>query len=332
MSDNISDSLIEYELLVSRAFIYGPFTLVVYDYLLTIDDEIDRFWRHGGFFTFGTALFILNRYMTLLGTVPIVAEFTLTTTNPMNFQVRVLCSDLHQYHQYFAVASQLLVAVMLVTRTYALYQRNNKVLAFMVFVTVAALAFSLVMLLTGPDDTSTLSDHLKALHCPVVTGQATNIGTGAAWSGMLAFDIMIFALTVYKALRCGSRAGLFAVLLRDGSIYFAVMIVCNVGNIASYLVGGPLLSGFLTTVTNVLSSILISRLMLNLRDPAIRHRTSRHSGPLTTTRGDLSAPENSSGSRTGELTEDIALDTVWVTSNWREGEDLEYSEDAYAVR
>lgn len=37
-----------------------------------------------------------------------------------------------------------------------------------------------------------------------------------AWSGIMTFDIIVFALTVYKAIRVGYKVPLIQVLIRDG--------------------------------------------------------------------------------------------------------------------
>ena len=38
-----------------------------------------------------------------------------------------------------------------------------------------------------------------------------------AWSGIMTFDIIVFALTVYKAIKVGYRVQLIQVLIRDGT-------------------------------------------------------------------------------------------------------------------
>ena len=38
----------------------------------------------------------------------------------------------------------------------------------------------------------------------------------SAWSGIMMFDIIVFALTVYKGFRVGSQVPLIQVLIRDG--------------------------------------------------------------------------------------------------------------------
>ncbi|ESK87062.1 hypothetical protein Moror_11943 [Moniliophthora roreri MCA 2997] len=113
-------------------------------------------------------------------------------------------------------------------------------------------------------------------------------GLGLAWAGMLIFDTMIFCLTLYRALsmRRVSRS-LLTILLRDGTVYFAVMICVSLGNILTFFLGQGQIRGAPTTLTNVISSVMISRLMLNLRDPKIltatpNSTTIQYSGMMST--------------------------------------------------
>ncbi|KAJ7152686.1 hypothetical protein C8R43DRAFT_1003280 [Mycena crocata] len=302
MTESLSDAQIQTDLFISRYLIFIPFTIVLYDYVLTVEQEVARYW--GTRLTWPTFLFYLNRYTALFGTIPILVEFLLTNSDPSK---AARCEGLLSYHTYFALLSQVLVATMLIMRTYALYEQNKVVLAGMLVVTTAATIFALVILLTG-NTSDTLDARLKAIGCPSPSSRSSNLRSAAAWSGMLIFDVMIFSLTVYKALKYGTRGGsLFDVLVRDGALYFGIMIASNACNIGTYTMGGPVLSGCATTVTNVLSSVIISRLMLNLRNPGIRlpqrNRTTRN----TTTR-DSPAITTVLNPYLGT---DIALESVW---------------------
>jgi len=46
-----------------------------------------------------------------------------------------------------------------------------------------------------------------------------------AWMGMLVFDIIVFALTLYKAIRVGYKVPLIHGLIRDGKRYD--LVVCT---------------------------------------------------------------------------------------------------------
>ncbi|KAJ6468259.1 hypothetical protein C8R45DRAFT_1018063 [Mycena sanguinolenta] len=272
MTELLNDTQIQNAIFISRILIIVPYTLLVYEYLLTLHLEVGAFWRTR--MTWGSFLFYVNRYSPLFGNLPILIQYYSTTTDPDKLP---MCRALRAYHQYYALLSQVLVAIMLIMRTFALYGRNKKVLAFIILVTLGAFVFAVWILFTG-NDLNTLSPQIEAFGCPIGTSHSKSLRLGAAWSGMLVFDVTIFVLTLFKALRLNARRGdLLTVLLRDGSAYFAFIIVANASNIGTYTMGNAFTRGSATTVTNVVSSVMISRLHLNIFDPKIRtpHPTTR---------------------------------------------------------
>ncbi|KAJ7152674.1 hypothetical protein C8R43DRAFT_1003247 [Mycena crocata] len=273
LSSDLSAAEIQFELNVNYYFSIAAFTLLFYDYLLTLNLEIVAFW--GSRITWATTLFYINRYMSLFGSIPVVMEYFWTTLDPRKLET---CHSLQTYHQYFAIVAQACVAAMLIMRTHALYGRSRKLLAFMLVVTFAAAAIGAYIIVTDKGDSTGLNNMLLEVGCAtgLVLSSSRRIGFG--WTGMLVFDIMIFVLTAWKALVVSreQRGGLIKLLMRDGSAYFLIMVVSNCGNIMSFMYAGPYIRGVGTTFTNVISSIAISRLMLNLR----YHNTDN--GPLRT--------------------------------------------------
>ncbi|KAF8157131.1 hypothetical protein B0H34DRAFT_712330 [Crassisporium funariophilum] len=214
----------------------------------------------------------------------------------------IFCHKCHRTpkHQYLAIAIQLVVACkssnlcrndplrcslvgMLIMRTYALYERSRKVLALYIGVSAVAVAVGCWAVLGGktthkPQDTSV------PIGCGVSLTHYQAIRLGAAWGGMLVFDFLVFAMTLYKSLTLPRTAGtnLLSVLFRDGAIYFGVMMAANLGNILTFMYGGPYTRGVATTFTNIISSVMISRLMLNLRHPALVTHSECTSCPTAT--------------------------------------------------
>ncbi|KAF7375318.1 hypothetical protein MSAN_00418700 [Mycena sanguinolenta] len=227
----------------------------------------------------GLLFFYMNRYSPLLGNLPILVQYYSTTTDPDKLPV---CRALRAYHQYYALLSQVLVAVMLIMRTFALYERNKKILAITILVTLGVFVFAVWILFTG-NDLDTLSPQIDVFGCPIGTSHSKSLRLGAAWSGMLVFDVTIFGLTLFKALKLNARrGGLLTVLLRDGSVYFALIIAANASNIGTYTMGNAFTRGSATTITNVVSSVMISRLHFNIFDPKVRTpRASNHTRSTT---------------------------------------------------
>ncbi|KAJ6571356.1 hypothetical protein B0H19DRAFT_1255341 [Mycena capillaripes] len=221
------------------------FSVLFYDYGLSFGDEVSRFWGLPA--TAPNVLFFLNRYG--------------------------ICGYLHSYHQYFAVVTQIIIGIMLILRTYALYERNRRVLALMVFVASGVIAVGAWSVIAGPK--AKAGDEVPQLPlyigCSSGISPSQSIGLVAAWAGMGVFDATIFLLTLYRALSRRRTQGLdlVTVLLRDGSIYFGVIVMANLSNILTFVFAAPYTRGVPTTFTNSISSVMISRLMLNLRDPTL---------------------------------------------------------------
>ncbi|KAJ7152015.1 hypothetical protein C8R46DRAFT_1121750 [Mycena filopes] len=255
------------------------FTILFYDYFLTLNWEISRYW--GSAWTWPNILFFANRYGTLIGNIPVVIQYF--WTHESTAQKTLTCQHLESYHQYFIIVTQIMVAAMLILRTYALYERSRRVLALMIAVTIGATGVALWSVVTGKAGTNDNNLHLY-FGCNYPISQAQGDRLAIAWADIAIFDCMIFLLTLYKVFsRHRPGADLLAVLLRDGTIYFGVMVMSNLSNILTFVLGSPYTRGIATTFTNIISSILISRLMLNLRDPALSYMSGRGSGSTTIT-------------------------------------------------
>ncbi|KAJ7815783.1 hypothetical protein B0H14DRAFT_1404335 [Mycena olivaceomarginata] len=82
---------------------------------------------------------------------------------------------------------------------------------------------------------------------------------------------MIFCLLFFKSLHTRRDSGLrwaqipiLSLLIRDGSIYFALMATVNLANILTSYIAEPLLVSCLSTFASNMSVTMMSRLMLNL--------------------------------------------------------------------
>ncbi|KAJ7121534.1 hypothetical protein C8R44DRAFT_622857, partial [Mycena epipterygia] len=245
--------------------------LLFYDYFLTLEWEISRYW--GSAFTWLNILLFANRYGTLLGNIPVISESFWSTNGTPEKGSR--CRHLESYHQYFIIATQALVAALLILRTYALYDRNKLVLAFMLSVTVGAIIVGIV----GRSPIHWLEFHshsCQVVCCHSKGRRRRGISLAAAWAGVAVFDCMIFLLTLYRACtRCRPKSrDLFTVLLRDGTSAFRLIIPLLIYCIRFRLLW-PFTRGIAMAFTNIISSIMLLQLMLNLRDPALSHISRR---------------------------------------------------------
>ncbi|KAJ7436695.1 hypothetical protein FB451DRAFT_1307041 [Mycena latifolia] len=251
------------------------FTLLFYEYFLTLDWEVSRYWAVE--FKWPNLLFFANRYGALLGNIPVVIQFFWTTpSSPNKLIVRSLpcrCSSLETYHQYFILATQFVVGAMLLLRTYALYERNNRILAFIAVVSAGTIGVAVWAVLSGKTGDNGVNLPLY-IGCTYAISHSKSLGLAGAWAGMATFDSMIFILTLYRAFSRHNANGLnlLGVLLRDGSVL--IIVAASLSNILTFL---PYTRGVVTTFANIIAAIMISRLMLNIRDPALSMRPEERS-------------------------------------------------------
>ncbi|KAF8900340.1 hypothetical protein CPB85DRAFT_1565299 [Mucidula mucida] len=258
------------------------FTILYYDWIITFGLEVERIWLHRDF-SFGVLGFYLNRYVGIFGHAVIIVEYFLTGF-PANKEA--VCHRLQAFHQYFALFVQLVVAIMLIMRTYALYDRSRKIMLLHISVALTVVAIGCYCIISGKKK-ELVHRVVPYVGCPAGLTKDAAYRLGAAWTGMLVFDVLVFYLTLRKALILNGRGGvnLLTVLLRDGSVYFGVMVMANIANILTFFLADVYLRGCGTTFTNVIASTMVSRLMLNLRDPKLARTplsTSISNSPFTT--------------------------------------------------
>ncbi|KAF9525426.1 hypothetical protein CPB83DRAFT_859539 [Crepidotus variabilis] len=246
-------------------------TILYYDYYLTFAMEIDRMWSRGGF-SLAMTLFYVNRYVNIFGHIPVMVEYFWVSSSSHKIQI---CHSLQSYHQYFSIVVQLVIATLLSIRVYALYGRRRRVLFLLFAVILAAFAAGCWSFISKKKEEKP-SIYLPT-GCAATHPRDEAIHLTIAWGGMLVFDMIIFLMTLYKALvvpRLGETS-LLTILLRDGTLYFACIAASNLANMLTLVYGGLFTRGVATTFTNVISSTMTSRLMLNLRHPALWSNTEQ---------------------------------------------------------
>ncbi|KAJ7881569.1 hypothetical protein B0H14DRAFT_2704969 [Mycena olivaceomarginata] len=250
---------IQTELNSSYYLAAASFTLLFYDYFLTFEWEVSRYWARPNL-SWATIFFFLNRYGTLLGNIPVVIQnFWTTPSTPEKSAV-----------------------VMLILRTYALYKRNNRILAFMLVFGVVVVCVCLVRTTLFSTKGAGLSGDLGLyIGCTYAITARQSVSPIIAWSAMALFDCMIFSLTLYKSFGWHlTGLNLFTVLLRDGT----VIVILNLSNILTFV-----------DYTRGLSSLMISRLMLNLRDPSLAGVPESTTDPEAEGLGEFSTHLNFNG-------------------------------------
>ncbi|KAJ7135797.1 hypothetical protein C8R44DRAFT_869495 [Mycena epipterygia] len=294
-TDGLSPAQVQFQVDETSYFAGAAFTILFYDYFLTLDRETSRYW--GTRMTWATVLFYLNRYGLLIGVIPVMVGSFWEGPNKAKLYVS-------QHARCIILMSYLLIVSSIsIMRTYALFGRSRLVLGFMLCVTGGLFTFGTwtmvaVTKLPAPHAAAPIFHPKNGCAHPMSASMARLFG--ASWAGLLVFDCMILSLTVWKAFVSYRERGgrLLSILVRDGAVYFLVMAVQHATIIASFVIPGPYAysRGLNTTMQVVLSSVLMNRLMLNLRDPKLSADQSLVSETSTRPEFDISTVEPYYGS------------------------------------
>ncbi|KAI6006758.1 hypothetical protein EDC04DRAFT_976030 [Pisolithus marmoratus] len=194
------------------------------------------------------------------------------------------CNPLLLYDSVSIIVVQMIGAIVMIMRVYALYEKSRCVLAMLVFLAGAAIIVGIWAISSLPSSIPVPTQE-RQIGCP---GQGSlnpdqALYLSVVWGGQLLFDVVVFGLTLWRSVyaRTPGERNISDVLLRDGSLYFAVMSAANVGNIVTLLVANNNVKNVADSFTSAISAIMISRLMLNLRDPSIAGSPSATFPPLS---------------------------------------------------
>ncbi|KAI6142721.1 hypothetical protein BKA82DRAFT_4190067, partial [Pisolithus tinctorius] len=251
----------------SASLIVASCALFIYDYALTFSKEIDLFWRkdrRAWYFV----LFITNRYVGLLGRILELFR----VFSPNNGLDDSVCSGLSLCIELFEVVLQAVGAAVMMGRVYAFYNRDRRVLSLLVamaMIPVGVTGWGLSIRPLRPPSDKIATAPVTHAGCPDPESSVQASCLAAAWGGQMLFDALVFILTLRKLISSHSlgKRTFTALALRDGALYFAVMTVANVPNITTFLVmSDPFERSMLSVPTNTLCAVMVSRLMINLRD------------------------------------------------------------------
>ncbi|KAF9016874.1 hypothetical protein BDP27DRAFT_1356060 [Rhodocollybia butyracea] len=247
------------------------FVVILYDYLVTLDLEVKYFWNchlKG----LGTILFYTNRYLSLLGNIPIIVfmfwrEPLLHLSNG--------CHALEMYQQFFLFLVQLVVGVLFILRVYAIYAGDKRILIFLCVLATGMIGNGLVdPMVSFPNDAKDLNvpqsliSQLGCLQSYTAAHERENVDMVYLWLGPLLLDIIVFSLTLWKTLQLHKDipGGIGTVIMHDGELNFLCMRHSNAHYLFRHTILWDYMKGLLPVSTNIVASVLISRLMLNLRD------------------------------------------------------------------
>ncbi|OSD07814.1 hypothetical protein PYCCODRAFT_1430008, partial [Trametes coccinea BRFM310] len=251
------------------AFVQGNYysvaarALFIWDYLATLDREIEYVW--GQRLSAASILFVVNRYVNLLITV-------LELVEQAPFQTPKSCPPVVRILQSLLIFSTFIVAAFATLRVYAVWSRNWRPALPVFLLALMTPVANLYMDITG----TPIPAPRPSVGCAIQTNIAPNVYSQiviAERTTTTAYDALVLIFTFIKtsqarraAMSLSRRPSLVALILRDGTMYFLLLVVMNIAQIvvAAEFPGNNFVAFFISPLT----SILISRFLLNLREVA----------------------------------------------------------------
>ncbi|KAG1779285.1 hypothetical protein EV702DRAFT_95053 [Suillus placidus] len=236
-------------------------SILIYDHLTTLTEES---------FSFGVVRKHCLRCHFLSIAMPRCSAISMAYLL-ISCPFQISCSKYMVTRQLLIFFQQFIVCVILIIRTYALYNCSKRLLTWITIIFVV---------LAGSASVGTFGQYARNLTTSPGVGcfetytVEESARFGLAWLAILGFELLIFVLTVHRTcktrgllrLRLVTRRNIFDVMFHDGAMYFGAMTLCNIPNIAMYYYEPGVINGSLglAILTSCMSVTLISRLMLNL--------------------------------------------------------------------
>jgi len=232
------------------------FTLLIYDHLLTLNQEINYLWRSK--FGLASAIVLVNRYL-----VPCVLAIDICELfgGPPSL---LFCQIWTGLQSYISIASYMSIHVLVAMRVHALYGGRQSIrTALIVGVSLSAIISIAVATLGVITVTPLLipSPHQCVSKIPPFIW--------ATYLPSILFETCLFALTLSMAvsqLKEGQCiTSLYRILYRDGILYFVAVFLCTSFTLIVWAVAPPPSILLARYFSHALIVIAGSRLVLNLK-------------------------------------------------------------------
>ncbi|KAJ7149553.1 hypothetical protein C8R46DRAFT_1358649 [Mycena filopes] len=269
-----------YDHRIYREIFLSGFVILLYDHILTLDSEIKFIWKRK--FHFGAYWFLAIRYISL------ACSITITSFYFGNLSTKV-CEKMERVLEVLLMVQESFVETTLSLRVLAMYGLNPWVGAPMGILGAVTAGLGLWTMIEYGAPQMVTSPGLPGCHTviPISTARllagvweaqrvflALLRGKTDSIPSRVALDTLVFGLTVWRAYTDRSAASmikgsLIQRMMRDGAMYFGIIVLANVADVLTIYLGDDIISGILSWWTTSLSVTLVSRLNLNLVEAGI---------------------------------------------------------------
>ncbi|RDB17439.1 hypothetical protein Hypma_001612 [Hypsizygus marmoreus] len=240
-------------------------TIILYDHLVTIDEEVELIWSSS--WSWGKGLFILNRYYALISVI--VNTYGLFSPHLTSF-VRL---HFFRWQGWTGLIACMIAEVILQMRLYAMYSLNKKILllmggCFIIATSACATVMGTVL--------SKISAAAVQLTPEIIFCVPSDVSTHffAFWIPMLAFETLLCGLAIFKGYQTFKSSSspflsgkhLVSILIRDSILYFLVMFATYLTNLLVWITARQTLLEIPIGFSVALSCVMGNRIILNVRE------------------------------------------------------------------
>ncbi|CCA73244.1 hypothetical protein PIIN_07199 [Serendipita indica DSM 11827] len=233
---------------------------VIYDYFLTIEDSVTLFWSYR--WSISKVLFFLSPSRQIH---PIRCK-----PKPAFLRAQLTINSCHIYPWLWLTGATSLICIMnlvLVSRIYALWNRSQLILIIMMFGLVVNVGYYF-----GIVAYTHATSELQHTSLPF-TGCSSVSHFTKGWTLLvvsLVFEVVLIVLTAIKTypivIQRGFNAPLYTLLLRDGFLYFIIIMVMQIISLYAIFYPAPLTTVLLISFPTLsIMGIFCSRLLLRLQ-------------------------------------------------------------------
>ncbi|KAF9007741.1 hypothetical protein BDZ89DRAFT_1168438 [Hymenopellis radicata] len=235
--------------------------LYVFDYLLTLEQEVELIW--GSEWTITKLLYLVTRYSPFVNAGVILWQQLTPNMSAEN------CVLVVKMDGWMATAGIMLAEVILTLRTWAIWNRHR-------FLTVCMPALFLVYSVVGFTVMGIFLSSLKFLILPLPDLKGCLVSAGNPifrWDFIIimiyeAVMLLLMVVKSYQQFREAREIGssrLLHVVLKDGIIYYLYLSVLNIMNVIVISILAPDLATLIAELERVIHGMLACRVITNIR-------------------------------------------------------------------
>ncbi|KAL1708920.1 hypothetical protein EV121DRAFT_267639 [Schizophyllum commune] len=235
-------------------------TIIVFDHLITLDDEIQLIWKSS--WSLGKILFMFNRYFGLASVVVnLYGLFTPSLTDSL-----YVCNCLNYFRWQ----------VILLMRLYVLYLLNKKILIVMLVGFVISSGFAAAIMGLVMQRVTAVVVTLPGLKPMCVPGNVS-AKFYTYWIPFLGFESLLCALALYRGFQTyrmdnasyTSSRLLIRILIRDSVMYYLAVFATYFTNMLMWAAAPPSLLELPIGFAVAVSCVLGNRMMFNIRQASL---------------------------------------------------------------